>query len=37
MGVVLQFPSGDTVITVLAFSLIDDRNRVLNDYGNEDN
>lgn len=37
LGVTLQSPSGDTDITVLAVVLIDDRNRLLYDYGNGDN
>ena len=37
MGVVLRSPFSDTDITVLAAALIDDRNRVLYDYGNGDN
>ena len=37
LGFVLRSPSGDTDITVLAVALIDDRNKVLYDYGNGDN
>ena len=37
LGVALRSPSDDTDITVLAVALIDVRNRVLFDYGNEDN
>ena len=37
LGVVLRSLSGDIVITALAVALIDDRNRVLYDYGNGDN
>ena len=37
LGVMLRFLSGDTDITVLVVALIDDRNRVLYDYGNGDN
>ena len=37
LGIVLRSPSGDTDITALVVALIDDRNRVLYDYGNGDN
>lgn len=37
LGVTLRSPSGDTDITALAVVLIDDRNRLLYDYGNGDN
>ena len=36
LRVVLRSPSGDTDVTVLV-ALIDDRNKVLYDYGNGDN
>ena len=37
LGVVLRSPFGDTDLTVLAIVLINDRNRLLYDYGNGDN
>ena len=37
LGVVLRAHSGDTDLTVLVVAFIDNRNRVLYDYGNGDN